>query len=70
MATAVLEYVEGRAVYCVETDKNRYDRMLTTLYHSKDGDNINASLVCAGSAWWYEICAGQSATGETSDEGA
>ena len=53
-ATAALEYMVGRSVYYVETDKDRYERMLATLYHSKEGYNINASLVCAGFAWWYE----------------
>ena len=54
VATSALEYMGGRAIYYVETDKDRYDRMLATLYHSKEGYNINASLVCAGFAWWYE----------------
>ena len=54
VATSALEYMVGRAIYYVETDKDRYDRMLATLYHSKEGYNINASLVCAGFAWWYE----------------
>ena len=49
-ATAALEYMVGRSVYYVETDKDRYERMLATLYHSKEGYNINASLVCAGFA--------------------
>ena len=53
-ATAALEYMVGRSVYYVETDKDRYERMLATLYHSKEGYNINASLVCAGFAWCYE----------------
>ena len=53
-ATAALEYMVGRSVYYVETDEDRYERMLATLYHSKEGYNINASLVCAGFAWWYE----------------
>ena len=54
IATAALEYMVGQAIYYVETDKDRYERMLATLYHSKEGYNINASLVCAGFAWWYE----------------
>ena len=54
VATAVLEYMVGRAVYYVETDKDRCDRMLATLYHSKEGYHKNASLVCAWYAWWYE----------------
>ena len=44
----------GRAIYYLETDEDRYQRMLSTLYHSKEGYNINTSLVCAGFAWWYE----------------
>ena len=51
-ATAALEYMVGRSVYYVETDEDRYERMLATLYHSKEGYNINASLVCTGFAWW------------------
>ena len=54
MATAALEYMVERSVYYVETDTDRYGRMVATLYHSKDGYDINASLVCAGYAWWYE----------------
>ena len=38
----------------METDEDLYERMLATLYHAKEGYNINASLVCAGFAWWYE----------------
>ena len=30
-ATAALEYMVGRSVYYVETDKDRYERMLATL---------------------------------------
>ena len=48
VATSALEYMVGRAIYYVETDKDRYDRMLATLYHSREGYNVNASLVCAG----------------------
>lgn len=54
MATAALEYMVERSVYYVETDTDRYGRMVATLYHSKDGYDSNASLVCAGYAWWYE----------------
>jgi endonuclease YncB( thermonuclease family) len=28
--------------------------MVATLYHLTDGYDINASMVCAGYAWWYE----------------
>ena len=55
VATAALEYMVGRAIYYVETGKNdQYKVVVATLYHSKEGYNINASLVCAGFAWWYE----------------
>ena len=54
MATAALKYMVGRSVYYVETDTDRYGRMVATLYHSEDGYDINASMVCAGYAWWYE----------------
>ncbi|MDA0629772.1 MAG: thermonuclease family protein [Proteobacteria bacterium] len=51
VATAALEYMVGRAIYYVETDKNdQYETVVATLYHSKEGYNINASLVCAGLA--------------------
>ena len=54
MATAALEYMVGRSVYLVEVDEDRYGRLVGQLYHSKDGYDINASMVCAGYAWWYE----------------
>ena len=54
IATAALKYMVGRSVYYVETDTDRSGRMVATLYHSKDGYDINASMVCAGYAWWYE----------------
>lgn len=53
MATTALEYMVDRSVYYVETDTDRYGRMVATLHHSKDGYDINASMVCAGYAWWY-----------------
>ncbi len=43
-----------RSVYLVEVDKDRCGRLVGQLYHSKDGYDINASMVCAGYAWWYE----------------
>ena len=54
MATAALKYMVGRSVYYVETDTDGYGRMVANPYHSKDGYDINASMVCAGYAWWYE----------------
>ena len=53
-ATTGLEGMVETSVYIVEVDTDRYGRMVGQLYHSKEGYNINASLVCAGFAWWYE----------------
>ena len=33
IATAALKYMVGRSVYYVETDTDRYGRMVATLYH-------------------------------------
>lgn len=54
MATAALEYMAEKSIYIVEVDTDRYGRMVGQLYHSKEGYDINASMVCAGFAWWYE----------------
>lgn len=55
VATAALEYMVGRPIYYVETGKyDQYAAVVATLCHSKEDYNINASLVCAGFAWWYE----------------
>ena len=54
MATAALEYMVARSVYLVEVDEDRYGRLVGQLFHSKEGYDINASMVCAGYAWWYE----------------
>ena len=54
IATATLEYMVARSVYLVEVDEDRYGRLVGKLYHSKDGYDINASMVCAGYACWYE----------------
>ena len=40
----------ARSVYLVEVDEDRYGRLVGQLYHSKDGYDINASMVCAGYA--------------------
>ena len=53
IATAALEYMVARSVYLVEVDEDRYGRLVGQLYHSKEGYDINASMVCAGYAWWY-----------------
>ena len=53
-ATAALESMVARSVYLVEVDKDHYGRLVGQLYHSKEGYGINASMVCAGYAWWYE----------------
>ena len=54
IATAALENMVARSVYLVEVDEDRYGRLVGQLYHSKDGYDINASMVCAGYARWYE----------------
>ena len=54
MATAALVHIVEKSVYIVEVDTDRYGRMVGQLYHSKDGYDINASMVCGGFAWWYE----------------
>ena len=54
IASAALENMVARNVYLVEVDEDRYGRLVGQLYHSKDGYDINASMVCAGYAWWYE----------------
>ena len=53
-ATAALEYMVETSVYIVEVDTDRYGRTVGQLYHSTEGFDINASMVCAGFAWWYE----------------
>ena len=52
-ATAALESMVALSVYLVAVDEDRYGRLVGQLYHSKEGYNINASMVCAGYAWWY-----------------
>ena len=44
----------ARSVDLVEVDEDRHGRLVGKRYHSKDGYDINASMVCAGYAWWYE----------------
>ena len=53
-ATAALESMIARSLYLVEVDEDPYGRLVGQLYHSKEGYDINASMVCAGYAWWYE----------------
>ena len=62
MAAAALEYMVARSVYLVEVDEDRYGRPVGQLFHSKEGYDINASMVCAGYAWWYERYAPDSQT--------
>ena len=59
-ATAALEGMVETSVYIVEVDTDRCGRMVGQLYHSTDGYDINASMVCAGHAWWYERYASDS----------
>ena len=53
-ATAALESMVEGSVYILEVDTDRYGRTVGQLYHSTDGYDINASMVRAGFAWWYE----------------
>ena len=62
IATAALEYMVARSVYLVEVDEDRFGRLVGQLYHSKEGYDINASMACAGYAWWYERYAPDSQT--------
>ena len=54
IATAALDNMVARSVYLVEVDEDRYGRLVGRLFHSKAGYDINASMMCAGYAWWYE----------------
>lgn len=53
-ATAALKLMMDRFVYFLETDTDRYGRVVGQLSHAGEGYDINASMVCAGYAWWYE----------------
>ena len=53
-STAALQKMVMQGVYLLEVDVDRYGRVVGQLYHSIDGYDINASMVCAGYAWWYE----------------
>ena len=70
MATAALEHMVEKSVYVVEVDTDRYGRMVGQLYHSTEGYDINASMVCAGHAWWYERYAPDSELLESCQEEA
>ena len=59
-STAALEEMVEHSVYVLEVDVDRYGRVVGQLYHSEEGYDINASLVCAGFAWWYERYAAKS----------
>ena len=47
-ATAALKHMVETSVYIVEVDTDRYGRIVGQLYHSTEGYDINASMVCAG----------------------
>ena len=53
-ATAASEGMVETSVYIVEVDTDRYGRTVAQLYHSEEGYDTNASMVCAGHAWCYE----------------
>ena len=61
-STAALVYRRMQSVYLLEVDVDRYGRVVGKLYHSEEGYDINASLVCEGFAWWYERYAPKSKT--------
>ena len=69
-ATAALESMVETSVYIVEVDTDRYGRMVGQLYHSTEGYDINASMVCAWHAWWYERYAPDNDLLESCQEGA
>ena len=69
-ATAALENMIETSVYILEIDTDRYGRTVGQLYHSTYGCDINASMVCAGHAWWYERYAPNSELLESCQEGA
>ena len=69
-ATTALENMVETSVYVVEVDTDRYGRMVGQLYHSTEGYDINASMVCAGHAWWYERYAPDSELLESCQEEA
>ena len=62
IASTALEYMVARSVYLVDVDADRYGRLVAKLFHSKEGYDINASMVCAGYAWWYKRYAPDSQT--------
>ena len=64
-ATAALASMVAGSVYLVEVDEDRFGRLVGQLYHSKEGYDINASMVSAGYAWWYERYAPDSQMLET-----
>ena len=69
-ATAALESMVETSVYILEIDTDRYGRTVGQLYHSTEGSDINASMVCAGHAWWYERYAPNSELLESCQEEA
>ena len=39
-----------------EYDQDRYGRLIVELF-TEDDKSINAAMICAGAAWWYEYYA-------------
>ena len=60
ISAAALECMVARSVYLVEVDEDRYGRLVDQLDNSKYGYDLNASIVCACHAWWYERYAPES----------
>ena len=52
-STRALKGLLTSTIYLDVDGKDRYSRTIATLYRD-DGVNINASMVCAGHAWWYK----------------
>jgi len=52
-STRALKGLLTSTIYLDVDGKDCYSRTIATLYRD-DGVNINASMVCAGHAWWYK----------------
>ena len=53
-ATKALEQMVSGSVYMIQVDEDRYGRVVGRLFNAEEGYDINAAMVCAGDAWWYE----------------
>ncbi len=48
----LLKLIRGKRVKIEGTKKDRYGRLLGTVYYNNE--NINEKMVMTGNAWWYE----------------